>query len=297
MERKALGKGINALFAERELDKTEELSHVDKNGNKGERIVYLKLNQIKPNPFQPREYFDPDSLEELKQSIKEKGIIQPILVRQKGDSYELIAGERRFRAASLLEWGEIPAIVKEIKDEDSLELALIENIQRQDLNPIEEARAYKYLIEKFQLTQERVSEILGKARVSVTNTLRLLKLPQEVQEEISNGRLSFAHGRALLELDDPNHQRRLTLEIISKRLSISELDSLIKLNKPKNSLQKIRQTVTDPTVSVYEEALQHSLATKVRINKKKKRGNIIIDFYSQGDLERIVNKLKGGSQP
>lgn len=295
MERKALGKGINALFAERELDKTEELPHVDKNGNKGERIVYLKLNQIKPNPFQPREYFDPESLEELKQSIKEKGIIQPILVRQKGDSYELIAGERRFRAASLLEMGEVPAIVKEVKDEDSLELALIENIQRQDLNPIEEARAYRYLIEKFQLTQERISEILGKARVSITNTLRLLKLPQEVQEEISNGRLSFAHGRALLELDDPNHQRRLTLEIISKRLSISELDSLIKMNKPRNSFQKIRQTAIDPAVSVYEEALQHSLATKVRINKKKKRGTITIDFYSQGDLERIVHKLKGDS--
>lgn len=297
MERKALGKGINALFAEREIEKTEEMSYVDKDGVQGDKIVYLKVNQIKPNPFQPREYFDPDSLEELKQSIKEKGIIQPILVRQKGDSYELIAGERRFRAASLLELAEIPAIVKEIKDEDSLELALIENIQRQDLNPIEEARAYKYLIEKFQLTQERVSEILGKARVSVTNTLRLLKLPQEVQEEISNGRLSFAHGRALLELDDPNHQRRLTLEIISKRLSINELDSLIKLNKPKNSLQKIRQTTIDPTVSVYEEALQHSLATKVRINKKKKRGTIIIDFYSQGDLDRIVNKLKGDGQP
>ncbi|MFH1441192.1 MAG: ParB/RepB/Spo0J family partition protein [Candidatus Omnitrophota bacterium] len=296
MERKALGKGINALFAERELEKTDELSRVDKEVNQGERIVYLKLNQVKPNPFQPREYFDPESLKELKQSIKEKGIIQPILVRRKGDAYELIAGERRFRAASLLELGEIPAIVKEIQDEDSLELALIENIQRQDLNPIEEARAYRYLIEKFQLTQERISEIIGKSRVSITNTLRLLKLPQEVQEEIRNGRLSFAHGRALLELDDPNHQRRLTLEIISKRLSISELDSLIKMHKPKNKLQKIRQSVIDPVVSVYEEALQHSLATKVRINKKKKRGTIIIDFYSQIDLERIVHKLKGDNQ-
>ncbi len=293
MERKALGKGINALFAEREADKNLEFNQVNKEESHAEKIEYLKLNQIKPNPFQPREYFDPESLEDLKQSIKEKGIIQPILVRRKGDTYELIAGERRFRAAGLLGLEDVPAIVKEIEDEDSLELALIENIQRQDLNPIEEARAYRYLIEKFQLTQERISEIIGKARVSVTNTLRLLKLPQEVQEEIRNGRLGFAHGRALLELDDSNHQRRLASEIISKRLSVSELDSLIKNVKSKNSFQKIRPVSIDPMVDVYEESLQHSLATKVRINKKKKRGTIVIEFYSQGDLERIVNKLKG----
>lgn len=283
MERKALGKGIGALIAEKE---PEQLG-------KEEKIVFLKLNQIKANPFQPRKDFDTGSLEELMQSIKEKGIIQPVLVRRKGDSYELIAGERRLRAASLLNLPEIPAIIRDVQDEDSLELALIENIQRQDLNPIEQARAYQYLIDKFHLTQERISEILGKARVTITNTLRLLSLPQEIQQEMKAGRISFAHGRALLEVTDTNLQRRLVQQIISQGLSVRELENMIKTSRPRISKRKIGPGMREPAVAIMEEELQHSLATKVRISKRKKRGHILIEFYSEEDLARIVNKLKG----
>lgn len=280
-ERRALGKGISALIPEKEIAGPEN-------------IPQLKLEQIKANPFQPREEFDAQGLEELTQSIKEKGIIQPILVRRRGDYYELIAGERRFRAAQILNLPEIPAIIKDVEDEDSLELSLIENIQRQDLNPMEEARAYKYLIDKFNLTQERVSEALGKARVSVTNTLRLLNLPQEIQEEIRKGRISFAHGKALLEVTDANQQRRLMQQIIANTLSVRELENLIKKHRPKAAGPKVKRTSGEPYVAVLEEELQQILATKVRIIKRKKRGHITIEFYSQGDLERIVKRMRGG---
>jgi ParB family chromosome partitioning protein len=283
MERKALGKGISALIPEREVEK-------------GERIVYLALDKIKPSPLQPREIFDSESLEELKQSIQEKGVIQPVLVRQRGDHYELIAGERRLRAAHSLNLKEIPAIVKDAQDRDALEISLIENIQRQNLNPIEEAHAYQYLIDKFQVTQEKISEILGKARVTIANTLRLLKLPQEIQEEIKKGRISFAHGRALLELQDENQQRRLAQDIIAHNLSVRELENLIKRQRPKSKKQSIPRLLSrEPYLAVLEEELQHALATKVRISKRKKRGHILIEFYSQEDLERIVKRIKGGS--
>lgn len=280
MERKALGRGIGALIPEPGLDK-------------GERILYVELGKVKPNPFQPREDFDPQSMEELVQSIKEKGIIQPILVRRKGDNYELIAGERRFRAAGALHLKEIPVIVKEAEDQDSLELSLIENIQRQDLNPIEEAHAYQYLIDKFGMTQDKLSEILGKARTTVANILRLLKLPREIQDEVKHGRLSFAHGRALLEIEDANQQRRLAQQVISQGLSLRELENLIKLRRPKAARQKKAPSAQEPYLAVLEEELQQILATKVRITKRKKRGHILIEFYSQEDLGRIVNKLKG----
>lgn len=284
MERKALGKGISALIPEKETESAE-------------KIVYVKLEQIKPSPFQPREDFAAQNLEELAQSIKEKGVIQPVLVRRKGDDYELIAGERRLRAASLLNLKEIPVIIKDAADLDSLELSLIENIQRQDLNPIEEARAFRYLIDKFNLTQEKLSAVLGKARVSVTNILRLLKLPQEVQAEMRNGRLSFAHGRALLEIEDPNQQRRLTQQVISQGLSVRELENLIKAHRPKGIKRRMGQAVREPYVAVLEEELQHILATKVRISKRKKRGHILIEFYSQEDLERIMQRIRGGQTP
>jgi len=285
MERKALGKGISALIPAKEPEST-----------KREEVLSLKLEQIKPSPFQPRVDFDHQSMEELTQSIKEKGVIQPVLVRRSGDFYELIAGERRLRAAKLLNLKEIPAIVKNVEDRDSLEIALIENIQRQSLNSIEEAHAYQFLIDKFQVTHEKISEVLGKARVSVTNTLRLLKLPAEIQDEIKKGRISFAHGRALLEIEDLHQQRRLASEIISKELSVRELENLIKSQRTKMPKRKIGQSIREPYVAVLEEELQHILATKVRISKRKKRGHILIDFYSQEDLDRIVKILRGGAQ-
>lgn len=281
MERKALGKGISALIPEKEA------------GQKKEEIIYVQTERIKPSPFQPREDFDHQSIEELAQSIKEKGVIQPLLVRRKGDYYELIAGERRLRAAKSLSINEIPIIIKDVEDRDSLELALIENIQRQGLNSIEEAHAYQYLIEKFAVTQEKISAVLGKARVTITNTLRLLNLPLEIQEEIKKGRLSFAHGRALLEIEDPNQQRRLAQTVISQDLSVRELENLIKMHRPKVAKRRMGQSLRDPHLSVLEEALQHVLATKVRISKRKKRGHILIEFYSEEDLNRIVQRIRG----
>ncbi len=284
MERKALGKGLSALIPEKVLV----------SGEHKEEIVYVQSGQIKPNPFQPREDFDQTSIEELAQSIKEKGVIQPLLVRRKGDSYELIAGERRLRAANSLGLKDIPIIVRDVSDQDSLELALIENIQREGLNPIEEAHAYQHLMDKFQVTQEKISEVLGKARSTITNTLRLLKLPHEIQQEMKKGRISFAHGRSLLEIDDANQQRRLAQDIITKGLSVRELENLMKSLRPKGLKRKIGQGQREPLVAILEEQLQHALATKVRISKRKKRGHINIEFYSEEDLERIVKVIKGG---
>lgn len=281
MERKALGKGINALIPEKAF---EEM---------GVKVMYVALDQIKPSPFQPREDFDQRQMEDLTQSIKEKGVIQPILVRRQGDYFEIIAGERRFRAAKLLKLQEIPIIIKEVDDRDSLELSLIENIQRQGLNPIEEACAYQYLIEKLNVTQEKISAALGKARVSVANTLRLLKLPKEIQDAIRKGQLSFAHGRALLEIEDSMQQRRLVNETISKRLSVRELETLIRRLRPKATRAQQRTALKDPYLAALEEELQRILATRVRISRRKKRGHILIEFYSREELERIVNMLKG----
>ncbi len=285
MERKALGKGITALIPEKELEKEGK-----------DKIIYVQTEQIKPSPYQPREEFDNQSLEELTQSIKEKGVIQPLLVRRMGEYYELIAGERRLRAANILNFKEIPVIIKDVDDRDALELSLIENIQREGLNPIEEAHAYQYLIDKFTVTQEKLSEVLGKARVTITNTLRLLRLPQEIQEEIKKGRISFAHGKVLLEIEDANQQRRLAQEVISKGLSVKELENLIKRYRPKIPKSKMRPSTREPYIAILEEELQHILATKVRISKRKKRGHILIEFYSQEDLERIVNILRGGQR-
>jgi len=280
MERKALGKGISALIPEKEAGARSE-------------IIYVQSGQIRPNPFQPREDFNLNSTEELAQSIKEKGVIQPLLARRKGDYYELIAGERRLRVCNSLGLKEIPIIVKDVDDRDSLEYALIENIQREGLNPIEEAHAYRHLIDKFQVTQEKISETLGKARSTIANTLRLLKLPYEIQEEMKKGRISFAHGRALLEVEDENQQRRLTQEAISKGLSVRELENLIKTHRPKDERRKSSQVAREPFIAALEEELEHLLSTKVRINKMKKRGHIFIEFYSQEDLERIVNTIRG----
>jgi len=285
MERKSLGKGISALIPEKEPENQSQ-----------DKVLLLSPAKIKPNPYQPREHFDNDSLEELKQSIKEKGVIQPVVVRRKGDYYELIAGERRFRAATALNLAQIPAIIRDAEDIDSLELSLIENIQRQNLNSIEEARAYRYLIDKFNLTQEQVSNALGKSRVFVANTLRLLDLPQEIQEEIRKGRISAGHGKVLLEVEDVNQQRRLVQEIISKGLSVRELESAVKKHRPKITRRKSSQASPDAYITVIEEELQQILATKVRVSKRKKRGHIQIEFYSQEDLERILNQIRKGQQ-
>jgi ParB family chromosome partitioning protein len=305
MERKALGKGLAALIAEKEVplkpnsaDYTEDIQHpaalVTQAKKDTEDIIYIEVDRIPPNPYQPRQNLDPQAIEELATSIKEKGLIQPILVRRKGkNAFELIAGERRLRAAKLLKLKKIPAMVKDVKDEESLELSLIENIQRKDLNSIEEASAYQLLVERFGLTQDKISQVVGKARASITNILRLLRLPQDIQEEIRKDRLSFGHARALLELEDPDEQRYLARKAISNELSVREIENLIRQKRgefKKKTLKKIKER--EPYLVSLEENLQHVLGTKVKIIQHNKRGQIQIEFYSSEDLERIIKLIK-----
>lgn len=282
MEHRALGKGLSALIPDQPVPVEN-----------GTRVLMLKVEEIHPNPYQPRVEFKQEELDDLANSIREKGVIQPLLVRSKPGGYELIAGERRLRAVRSLGLSEIPAIVKDVDDRDSLELALIENVQRSQLNAIEEARAYQYMMDKFSMTQEEVGQVLGKARVSVANVLRLLKLAPEVQDEIKTGRISFGHGKVLLEVEDPNRQRFLTQIAISKSLSVRELEGLIKDLRPKRPKLTVRVPGVDPVTAVLGEEMQQLLGTKVRIVKNKKRGHIVVEFYSQEDLERIVSKLRG----
>ncbi len=283
MEKRALGKGLSALIPEKESEHLQQGS------------TSVSIDLVLPNPFQPREMFDERGMQELVQSIKEKGMIQPVVVRQRGDRYEIIAGERRYRAAKSLNLKELPIVIKEVSDQESLEMALIENVQREDLNSIEEARAYQYLIDTYNLTQERISEIIGRSRASIANTVRLLRLPQGIQEDIRANRISFAHGRALLEIGEESFQKKLAQEIIDKGLSVRELENIIKAKRPRFTRPRIGSFSTrDPFISVIEEQLQHALGTKVRITRKKKRGTISIEFYSQEDLDRIVQKVKGG---
>lgn len=284
--KKALGRGLSALIPEKVLERPE--SKEDIGG-----MVNLKIEQIIPNPYQPREEFNVQALEELAASIKEKGFIQPVIVRKGLDGkYELIAGERRLRAANLLRCNEIPAIIKEVSDEESLEIALIENIQREGLNPLEEAQAYQKLIDRFSFTQEKIAQVVGKARTTVNNVLRILKLPAKIQEGIKKNLLSFSHARALLEVENKEEQQSLADKIISSELSVRELENILKhRRREKNKKPKAGMLQKEPHAAAIEEELQHILGTKVRIMQAKKRGRIEIEFYSPEDLERILDVL------
>jgi len=279
MQRIALGKGLEALLPE---VKTE-----------GESIKEIKISEIKSSRYQPRRYFDAEKQKELADSIREKGIVQPILVRPYKDGYELIAGERRLQAAKAVGLERIPALVKDVIDSEALEIALIENIQREDLNPIEEAEAYQRLIKEFNLTQESLAREVGKDRSSVTNTLRLLKLPLKIQEQVSIGVISMGHARAILSLESEIDQLETCEKIIKKGLSVREVEGLIKRMK-KESVSHETSTIKEPDVLLIacEEDLMQALGTKVRIKEDTKgKGKIEIEFYSHADLDRIMGKI------
>lgn len=269
----ALGKGLEALIPE-----------------KGEEIVYLDIDRIFPSEQQPRKTFKDDSLKELAASIKEKGILQPVIVSRVGDgSFRLVTGERRWRAASLAGLKKIPALIKNVASKDSLEIALIENIQREDLNPIEAAEAFSRLIIEFNLTQEELSDRVGKERATIANYLRLLKLPEEVKGCIYNGSLSMGHAKAILALEGKAHQIDAARKIIKKSLSVREAELLAKKisNPPKTKASR------DAQISSLEEKLIRGLGTKVRIINKGKRGKIEIEYYSFEELERLLDILLG----
>ena len=253
----------------------------------GDRILKISPDQISYNPLQPRTVFADSALKDLAASIKEHGIIQPLVACRKGNVYELIAGERRLRAARLLGLTEVPVIIRKEKDQKKLELALIENLQRENLNPIESARAYQRLIDEFNLTQEEAAHQIGKARSSIANALRLLVLPQPIQEALSAGRISEAHAKYLLGLEGEERQLNMLKHILRQNLSVAETDKEIKrLGGTKRARQKDFQD------RAREEKLSQILNTKVELKRSGLGGKIVIDFYSEEELEQILKKIK-----
>lgn len=279
MENRALGKGLSALIP-------------DKVNKAGGTVTFLKTELIQDNPFQPRTHYDENKLAELKASIKEKGILVPILVRLKDGKHEVVAGERRLKAARSLNVPEVPAIIREVSDQEALVLALIENIQREELNPIEEAEAYKKLIEEFRYTQDMVAESVGKDRSTITNLLRLLKLPAEIQQSVYDGVLSVGHARTLLSVETLNEQKKLFDLVIKKGLSVRELEELVRTGGKHGAQRTKTQKARDYEVVALEEQLQNALGTKVSIRSRKKKGKIVIEYYSLDDLDRIIAKIK-----
>jgi len=286
MENKALGKGLSALIPENKQQKAKE--------NLGENVTYLNIVNVQNNSLQPRTNYDNEKLEELKVSIKEKGVLQPILVREKNGQYEVVAGERRLRAARALGLNEVPVIVKSLTDQEALVIALVENIQREELNPIEEAEAFKRLIDDYQYTQEMVAQAVGKDRATVANLLRLLKLPESIQKMVYKGRISVGHARALLSLESLGEQLRLANLVVTKGISVREVEELVKGGgKSRNTgIKKNREK--DHEIVALEEDLQRVLGTKVSVIAKKKKGKVVIDYYSLDDLDRILKLLKSG---
>jgi ParB family transcriptional regulator, chromosome partitioning protein len=281
MNRRPLGRGLSALIS------------TDQQPAGSDEIREIELDLIRPGSQQPRTNFDQAKLDELAQSIRSTGIIQPLLVRPKGGLFELVAGERRWRAAQLAGLARIPAIVRDIPDERLLEMALVENIQRQELNPIEEALAYKRLIESLGLTQEEVAQRVGRDRTFVTNYLRVLKLPTDIQKLIETDKLSFGHARALLAINDPMVQRRLAHKIAKHKWSVRETEQRVKnlTNPPQPRPSKVAHS--DPNVRAAEAKLRRALGTQVRIQPARSGtpGRIEIEYYSMKDLDRIYTAI------
>ena len=277
-EKRALGKGLSALIPPRETVFVDTEKH--------EKVISISLGTIKTNKYQPRVQFNEEKLNELVKSIKEKGVIQPVLVRKIHDGYELIAGERRFRAAKRLGLENIPAIIKEVSDIDMLEISLIENIQREELNPIEEANAFERLITEFNFSQEKIAQALGKDKSTVSNTIRLLSLPGKIRDCISKNSITAGHAKALLALPTENEQYRVCNLIISRGLSVREAEQLA---ARRSGGERKREIKRDAGLSDIANQLQQVLGTRVRICHGKKRGTIQIEYYSTDDLNRILD--------
>ena len=283
MTRRVLGRGLSALLSESPATNNEEFIEID-------------IDLIEPNSAQPRTHFDETRLEELAQSIRSNGIVQPLLVRRRGGRYQVIAGERRWRAAQRAGLQRVPAVVREIPDDKMLELALIENIQRHELNPIEEANAYKRLIETLNLTQEDVAQRVGRDRTFVTNYLRLLRLPADLQSLVEQEKLSMGHARALVGIDDSNLQRRVAQTIIEENLSVRETEKLIKkaTNAAIPAIKPAQiHNLNDANKRLAEVKLRRRFSTQVRVlpNQSGAGGKIEIHYYDQNDLDRIYNIL------
>lgn len=288
VKRRSLGRGLSALIPKgTSLDTPAERQ--------------VPISAIHPNPRQPRRYFNEAKIAELSESIRNQGILQPLVVRKIPQGYELILGERRFRAAQRARLERVPVIVKEVSDAESLEMALVENIQREELTPIEEALAYRQLMEEFHLTQEQVAQRVGKSRPVVTNLLRVLNLPEEIKEQVDSGALTVGHARALLALNMPEQQLEMARRIMADQLSVRATETLVAQaniieEPPVESSAPEKPTLiqrTDVYLKAVEEDLTRTLGTKVRLASRKKGGKIEIEYYSNEELEGLVQRLKG----
>ncbi len=289
-----LGKGIDSLISNKV--NTNQLNRGVTGEKEKKTEEKVKISLVEPNREQPRRHFDEDGLAELAESIKQHGIIQPILVQDKKTYYEIIAGERRWRAAKLAGLKEVPVIIKDLSEQERMEIALIENIQREDLNPIDEALAYKRLFEEFHLKQEDVARRVAKSRTAVANSMRLLKLSEAVQQMVIDGRLSSGHARCLIPIDDVEKELQLANEIIEKNLSVRETERLTK-NIDKKPKKKEEPSQEEKVLAVIyedlEEKMKTALGTKVNIcPKSKDKGKIEIEYYSQDDLDRILQLIQ-----
>jgi ParB family transcriptional regulator, chromosome partitioning protein len=276
---KGLGKGLDAFFSNVEA-KNEET------------IQEISLKELRPNPYQPRKVFDKEAIDELTASIIEHGILQPLVVRKSIKGYEIVVGERRFRAAKEAKLDKVPAIVRELSEQQMMELAILENLQREDLNPIEEGMAYQALMEKLNLTQEEVAKRLGKSRPHIANHIRLLSLPPKIQELISNGTISMGHGRALLGLRQKNKLPSIVDKIVKENLNVRQLERLIQqLNEDVSRETKKPEPRPDIFIKERETSLRERFGTTVNIKQTKNKGKIEIEFFSKEDLERILELL------
>lgn len=277
MSRQALGKGLRSLIPQGDPINRSLVSQIE-------------LDKITANPFQPRKQFDQEKLEQLAESIKNHGVLEPIIVRRAGDEYQIVVGERRWRACQLAGLKTIPAVVKELSDREMTEVALIENLQREDLNAIEEAEGYQILIEEFSLTQEEVAQSVGKKRSSIANALRLLTLEPQIKRMVAEGRLSRGHAKVLLGVESGKLRHSLAQRVVEEDLSVRQLEKLVQ-NKPKQGVLKKQNA--DPQVQVVQDELQRLLGTRVRLTYKRGKGKIEIEYYSDEELERIIELMRG----
>lgn len=296
--KRGLGKGLDSLIPTNVMMESEvkhaTVSTASSPEEEKDGTLMVKLSKVEPNREQPRKNFDEDSLQELAESLKQFGMLQPILVQNRGDYYEIIAGERRWRAAKIAGLKEVPVIVRELTDQEIVEISLIENIQREDLNPIEEAQAYKRLLTEFHLKQDEVAERVSKSRTAVTNSMRLLKLCDEVQKMVVDDMISTGHARALISIEDPEEQYLIAQKIFDEKLSVREVEKLVKdLHKPPKSPKEENKTLQ----AIYQEIserLKQSLSTKVSVSAKQNgAGKIEIEFYNHEDLERLLERITG----
>lgn len=294
--KKGLGKGLDSLIADKVSTKpaAKETEKKKPTSEHAADAVMIDIAKVEPNREQPRKKFDEDALLELAESIKQFGVLQPLLVQERDDYYEIIAGERRWRAAKMAGVKKVPVIIKKLTEQEIMEISLIENIQREDLNPIEEAQAYKRLLTEFHLKQDEVAERVSKSRTAVTNSMRLLKLCDEVQKMVVDDMISTGHARALISIEDPEEQYLIAQKIFDEKLSVREVEKLVKdLHKPPKPPKEENKTLQ----AIYQEIserLKQSLSTKVSVSAKQNgAGKIEIEFYNHEDLERLLERITG----